>query len=388
MRIHQLIAAAAPGDAVTGQALAWQGLLRGWGAEGLVIAEHVHPAMEGRARRADRSAAELRSGDGLILHYSVWSRVVDDALAATGPLAVCYHNVTPGHLLRPWNPGLADACDRGRAALPRLAGRTVALIADSGFNARELAEAGLGEGPYVVPLLLDLPAAVPAPRAPGTPPSVVTVGRIVPNKRIEDVLRAFVLFRGRHAPSARLTLVGDDGGFATIRAALEDLAARIGGAGIRFALRASEAERDRVYATADAYLCMSEHEGFCAPLVEAAGARRPRGRARRGRRAPRDGRRGRALVVEHDLLPLAAEALTQVIASPQTRAGLARAARRAGALDPAVTAGRRGPRSAPVLDPVLGAARASACACRAGGAALRRRGQRRRRGSSRGAWPG
>ena len=52
--------------------------------------------MEGRARRADRSAAELRSGDGLILHYSVWSRVVDDALAATGPLAVCYHNVTRG----------------------------------------------------------------------------------------------------------------------------------------------------------------------------------------------------------------------------------------------------------------------------------------------------
>ena len=144
--------------------------------------------------------------------------------------------------------------------MPRLAGRTVALIADSGFNARELAEAGLGEA-HVVPLLLDLPPAVPAPRAPGAPPSVVTVGRIVPNKRIEDVLRAFVLFRGRHAPAARLTLVGDDGGFATYRAALEDLAARIGGAGIRFAGRVSEAERDRVYATADAYLCMSEHEG-------------------------------------------------------------------------------------------------------------------------------
>src|SRR5207342_2463499 len=78
MRIHQLIAAAAPGDAVTDQALAWQGILRAWGAEGLVIAEHVHPALEGAARRANRSAAELRQSDGLVLHYSVWSRVVDD----------------------------------------------------------------------------------------------------------------------------------------------------------------------------------------------------------------------------------------------------------------------------------------------------------------------
>jgi len=326
MLVHQLIAAAAPGDAVTDQALAWQGILRGWGAEGLVIAEHVHPALDGAARRADRSAAELRRADALVLHYSVWSRVVDDALAARAPLAVCYHNVTPGDLLRPWNTALADACDRGRAALPRLAGRATALIADSGFNARELAEAGLGEA-RVVPLVLDLPAAAPDARPVGSPPAILTVGRIVPNKRVEDVLRAFALYRGRHAPDATLTLVGSDDGFASYRAALDDLVARIRVGGVRFAGRVPGAERDRLYATADAYLCMSVHEGFCAPLVEALAHGVPV--VARAAAAVPETLGGAGVVVDPpDLLPLAAEALAEVVGSPATREALAAAASR------------------------------------------------------------
>ena len=333
MRVHQLIAAAAPGDAVTGQALAWQAILRDWGVEGLVIAEHVHPALAGATRRADRSAAELRDADGLVLHYSVWSRVVNDAMAASAPLALCYHNVTPGDLLRPWNPGLADACDRGRAALPRLAGRATALIADSGFNARELAEAGVGEA-SVVPLLLDLPAAAPAARPAGAPASILTVGRIVPNKRIEDVLRAFALYRGRHAPDATLTLVGSDEGFASYRAALEDLGARIGRGGVRFAGRVGEAERDRLYATADAYLCMSEHEGFCAPLVEALAHGVPV--VARAAAAVPEMLGGAGIVLDGpDLLPLASEALAEVVGGAETREALAAAAaRRLGELRP------------------------------------------------------
>jgi glycosyltransferase involved in cell wall biosynthesis len=326
MRVHQLIAAAAPGDAVTDQALAWQGILRGWGVEGLVIAEHVHPALEGATRRADRSGGDLQTADGLVLHYSVWSRVVEDALAARAPLAVCYHNVTPGDLLRPWNPGLADACDRGRAALPRLAGRAIALIADSGFNARERAEAGLGEA-HVVPLVLDLPAAAPGARPAGSPPAILTVGRIVPNKRIEDVLRAFALYRGRHAPDATLTLVGGDEGFASYRAALDDLVVRIGVGGVRFAGRVPAAERDRLYATGDAYLCMSEHEGFCAPLVEALAHGVPV--VARAAAAVPETLGGAGVVIDApDLLPLAAEALAEVVGSPATREGLAEAASR------------------------------------------------------------
>ncbi|HSJ73854.1 MAG TPA: hypothetical protein VK904_06015, partial [Miltoncostaeaceae bacterium] len=72
--MHQLIAAAAPGDAVTGQALAWQGILRGWGADGEIVAEHVHPQLEGTVRRLGARGGDLDGAEALVLHYSVWSR--------------------------------------------------------------------------------------------------------------------------------------------------------------------------------------------------------------------------------------------------------------------------------------------------------------------------
>lgn len=96
-RLHQVIAAATPGDAVTGQALRWRDRLRAWGCASEIVAEHVHPALEGDVLRLDRAGGgALAAADGILIHYSIWSRVVEAALAAAAPLGVIYHNVTPG----------------------------------------------------------------------------------------------------------------------------------------------------------------------------------------------------------------------------------------------------------------------------------------------------
>ena len=326
MRIHQVIAAAAPGDAVTTQALAWRDHLHSWGVEGEVVAEHVHPTLARTVSRIPRGGASLTGADGLVLHYSVWSAAVETALASGLPLALCYHNVTPGPMLRAWNQELADACDRARAGLARLAGRIDTLVAVSAYNAADLRAAGLGEA-SVVPLLLDLPEAPPEPRPAGTPPSVISVGRIVPNKRLDDVVRAFALYRERHAPAATLTLVGSDDGFTGYRRALEDLVRRVDVGGVRFTGRVSDAVRDVVYSRADAYLCMSEHEGFCAPLVEALGRGVPVV-ARAAAAVPETLGGAGVLVDEPDVLPVTSEALHAVVSDEPTRAGLAGAAAR------------------------------------------------------------
>jgi glycosyltransferase involved in cell wall biosynthesis len=349
VRVHQLIAAAAPGDAVTGQALAWREALRGWGADGRVIAEHVHPDLDGVVERLGSRAGDLDDAGALVLHYSVWSRAVEVALASDAPLGVCYHNVTPGSLIRAYNPGLAHDCDRARAELPRLRGRTRALVADSSFNALELREAGVGDA-RVVPLVLDLPATAAPVRPAGSPPAILSVGRIVPNKRLDDAVRAFALYRAHRAPGATLTLVGSDGGFEGYRRALENLVAAIGVGGVRFAGRVSEAERDRLYARADAYLCTSEHEGFCAPLVEALSRGVPVVARRAG--AVPETLGGAGLVLDGpDLLPLAAEALHEVVSDPRTRAGLAAAAaRRHAELRPAAIVPRLRAALAPLIE--------------------------------------
>jgi glycosyltransferase involved in cell wall biosynthesis len=342
--VIQAIAAASPGDAVTDQALAWQRLLAAHGHAGEIVAEHVHPALGDRVRRLDARGDALAAGP-LILHWSVWSSTIDAALRAPGPLAVCYHNVTPAALLRDANPELAAACSRARDALPRLSGRVRAAIADSAFNAADLARFGLEA--TVVPLLLETGPPSRVRRADLNAPRILHVGRIAPNKRIEDVIGAFLLYRTHRAPRARLTLVGSDSGFERYRVALGRYVERLGAEGVSFTGHVDDRTRDRHYEQADAYLCMSVHEGFCAPLVEAMAHSVPIV-ARRAAAVPETlGTAG--LLVDGDLA-LAAEALHEVVTSPATREALgAAAAARLADLTPE----RIAPRLLDALAPVL-----------------------------------
>ncbi|HMN99014.1 MAG TPA: glycosyltransferase [Miltoncostaeaceae bacterium] len=331
--LHQVISSASPADAVTGQALAWRERFRGWGVGGEVIAEHVHPTLARRVVRLDGGGRALLDNGPLLLRYSIWSGAVEAALAAAGPLAVVYHNVTPGDLLREVNPEVADLCDRGRRGLRRLAGRASVLVADSSFNASELAAAGLGDA-HVVPLLLELE------RNDGTAPShdperplVLSVGRIVPSKRLEDAVGAFALFQRERAPGARLVLAGSDDGFERYGQALPRLARDLGARDVRLTGRITDDERDALYRAASAYLCTSVHEGFCAPLVEALAAGVPV--VARARAAVPETLGAAGLLIPDDDLAVFAEALHEVVASEPLRATLrARAAARLAELAP------------------------------------------------------
>jgi glycosyltransferase involved in cell wall biosynthesis len=321
--VHQLLSSVAPGDAVTGQAFAWQALLRDWGHRSEVVAEHVHPELEGRAVRLDRAGRLLDDGN-VILRYSVWSKTIDVALSAPGRLGLVYHNITPGELLRDYHPTLADLCDRGRRALTRFHDAFDVVIADSTFNAADLAHAGV-EGATVIPLLLDLPDHAERRDEPSSPPLVLSVGRLAPNKRLEDVIKAFALFQRHRAPSASLVLVGTNVGD-TYRPALEHLVSQIGVKRVSFTGPISSRARDSWYRRADAYLAMSVHEGFCAPLLEALAHGVPVVARRAG--AVPETLGGAGLVLEDGDLALAAECLHELTTSRETRARLADAAER------------------------------------------------------------
>jgi glycosyltransferase involved in cell wall biosynthesis len=349
--VHQAVAAATPGDAVTGQALAWRGLLREWGHPSEIVSEFVHPDLAGEVVPLDTGGANLLAEGAVVLHYSIWSRVVEAVTALRVPLVLVYHNVTPGDLMRPANPELADLCDQARSRLARLRGTPDVLVADSSFNAADLREAGLGEA-TVVPLLLDLPNGSAPLREPKThEPVVLTVGRVAPNKRLEDVVKAFALYQRTHAPRASLAVVGADEGFAGYRDAVEGLAARIGALHVRFTGRIPEADLDGWYERADVYLGLSVHEGFCAPLVEALAHGLPV--VCRAAGAVPETVGGAGIVLEEGDLALFAEALHEVVSSPGTRQALAAAAeQRLAELRPEAVV----PRIRDALRPILGPA--------------------------------
>ena len=345
--IHQLLSAAAPHDATTEQALIWRRLLREWGYESEIVAESVHPELMGSVRMLDRGGRRLVRSGGVVLHYTIWSSAAEAALGTREQFGLCYHNITPGDLLREFNPSLAALCDRGRDALPDFRGRVSALIADSSFNAADLREAGLGDA-TVVPLGFELPPEVPR-RDPSPEPVVLSVGRIVPNKRLEDVIKAFALYQRRHAPRASLVLVGPYQGFESYRQALDLLVFRARARRVFFTGQISLAARDAWYRRADVYLSMSVHEGFCVPLIESLAHGVPVVANDAGAMPETLG--GAGLVVDGSDLALVAEALHELTSSRSTRDVLADAADvRLAELQPEALAPRIRSALSPLLD--------------------------------------
>ena len=319
--LHQFIAAAAPHDAVTSQAIALQDELRDRGIASAVVAEHVHPAMADRVHRLDRY--RVPRGPAL-LRYSIWSKAAQAALDHHTRLGVVYHNITPAELVGPANRAVAAQCTRARRELPRIVRRSHMMVADSTFNAMEL-EAEGAEDVQVIPLLLDLPRQE-LPR-PVSSMNVLFVGRIAPNKRIEDLIDTAIMM-GRHIRGdVHFRIIGSPAAFPGYQEALLKRVRRYGvEATVSFLGELDDAGRDREFADAGAYLSMSEHEGFCVPILEAMAHGVPV--VARDAGAVRETAGGGALLVPSRDPLVAAAVVARALTDEGVRSGLAQSARR------------------------------------------------------------
>lgn len=274
--VHQVLPVLAGADAVGGHTVRARDAFRAAGFRSEIFAEVVHDDARGEARPVDH-LDRLGPADLLLYQCSTGTELTSRLLARPEPLAVQYHNITPASWFERWEPEAARNMRRARTDLARLAARTALAIADSSFNAAELAEAGFPPA-VVVPPIVDL-GAVAARPDPGTAAALrrartgahwLFVGRLAPNKCQHDLIAALAAARGLGLdPGARLTLVGSTTS-EPYRDALEALADDLGVAGaVTLTDRIGTAELAAYWADADVFVCLSEHEGFCVPVVEA-----------------------------------------------------------------------------------------------------------------------
>jgi len=271
-RAHQVLGALHPGDAVGREALAIRAHLRAAGYDSEIFAGFVDPRLGGEARPLGEHSASDGAEAACVYHFSPGSPAGRVALDARGPLAVVYHNVTPARFFAGWSDESARLAARAEGELRELAGRAVRGLAKSAFSRRDLDAAGFAAS-----------AVMPFVHEPGPPPTrsvvferlfadgrrhVLTVGRLAPNKRIEDVLRAFALLQRGPVPRSRLLVVGDDGLHAYADA-LRDLARSLRLRDVVFCGWVDDDELRSAYALADVLVSLSEHEGYGVPLVEA-----------------------------------------------------------------------------------------------------------------------
>jgi glycosyltransferase involved in cell wall biosynthesis len=274
VRVHQLLAALSYGDAIGNEALAIQRQLRAAGHDSDIFAEIVHPRVAHLARPL-WEYREVSSPDTVcVFHFSIGSAAGRLIHHAPDRLVVVYHNITPAHFFLGFHPHLAGLCHHGRRELAAFAPRAELGLGDSEFNRRELEEAGFART-AVLPIVLDLslydrpPSPVVRRLYDDGRTNVLFVGRIIPNKRVDDVIRSFAVFQKWLQPRSRLLLVGDHRGFERYLDRLQELVRELRVDEVVFTGHVDDDELYAYYRVADAFLCLSEHEGFCVPLQEA-----------------------------------------------------------------------------------------------------------------------
>lgn len=272
--IHQLSVSAAYGDAIGGEVFTVRDALRESGYDSDVFVELVDARMAGEVRPY-QEYREVSSPDNVVLlHFSLGSKVSALAGEIADRLVLIYHNITPAEWFAPYALGIARECQRGRLELAALAGRTRMALGDSEYNRRELEALGF-ENTGVLPLIVDMsrldgPAdPMVASRFDDGRTNLLFVGRCVPNKTIEDLLRCFAYYRRFIDHRSRLLIVGEYRSFVLYFDALQELASDLGLDEVYFTGHVSQAELNAYYRIADCFVCASEHEGFCVPVFEA-----------------------------------------------------------------------------------------------------------------------
>jgi glycosyltransferase involved in cell wall biosynthesis len=278
MIVHQWLPAAHRGDAIGDSARQVRTLLRAMGHQSDIFALTIDDDMRG----AVRSFAEpdATRGDLTIFHFAVPSPMSAAFAALPRGRVLQYHNVTPAHFFAPYDPGIFRIAALGRQELATLAGATDLALGDSDYNRRELAELGFRRT-GVLPIAVDTGRLLDAPPHPAIEEilrdgltNFLFVGRIAPNKRIEDIIRLAEQFKRYIDAQYRFVFVGRTDAVPRYYAAVRALIARYQMLPERFLFPGvvSDWELAAYYRTASVYISMSEHEGFCVPLVEAMAA--------------------------------------------------------------------------------------------------------------------
>lgn len=272
--IHQVLATLGYGDAIGHEVLGIQRALRSAGHESEIFVETADPRLEDRTVDYRELPDASHPDNVLIHHFSIGSRASRIAYALPERMVLVYHNITPPEYFVDVHPLLVQFCFLGRRELALYANRCDLGLGDSEFNRQELEAIGFTPT-GVLPVVPDFshlsgaPNYMHAGRFDDDWINLMFVGRTIPNKRLEDVIRWFHAYKRWFNPRSRLLFVGSQGGFERYLAMLTQLIAQLGATDVHFLGHVTNEELIAYYEIADVLLCASEHEGFCVPLVEA-----------------------------------------------------------------------------------------------------------------------
>lgn len=275
-RVIQLVSSLNFGDAVGNEVVAFKRTLQEYGYTTEIYANHIHKKIAPGTAKLYSDMPKLTEHDLVIYHFASECNISEDLKKFPCKVILRYHNVTPPDFFRGYDGNAERATTNGLEQVRKMRPYIDFCLPVSKFNMEDLRAMGYDCPMEVLPILIRFDDYAQEPdqsvidkySADGRT-NVLFVGRMAPNKKVEDVVSAFAAYQEKYDKTARLFLVGsfqeEDKYYQKLRKHIRKLGVRdvIFPGHIAFPAILS------YYRVADVFLCMSEHEGFCVPLVEA-----------------------------------------------------------------------------------------------------------------------
>jgi glycosyltransferase involved in cell wall biosynthesis len=274
MRIDQLLPAFHFGDAIGDTALHMKSFFLSRGYQSEIYCLTRDEELAENCRLFDEFP-EPSSTDITLFHFALPSPLTQAYVSLPSRKALIYHNITPSLFFEEFSSEMARITTLGRDELKTLVAHVNLALADSEFNRQELVEMGFAHTD-VLPLFIDF-EKYQKPEDRFTydfykdgRANILFTGRIVPNKKIEDLIKVVFYYKKYISPLIRLIVVGKTTSLPKYYQSLVRLADEfyLKPEEICFTGHIPDEEMFALYKAADVFLSLSEHEGFCLPLIE------------------------------------------------------------------------------------------------------------------------
>ena len=269
--IHQVVPILAPRDAVGNEVLNIRNTLRESGYDSEIFVETVHPEMSSECKNYLSNKNHLNA-DLIIYHHAIGSKLADDLMNSSEKLVLFYHNITPEKYFEGVNEDIIKSIQVGREQLRKLKEQTILAISHSQFSSDELKSNGYSKI-ITIPFLIDFdnykgPQNEKLIKKFGKSINILFVGRVVPHKRIENLLKVFAYYNFCINPNSNLLLVGNHIGSEKYYQWLRDIEKKSKLPNVHFVTKSDNVDLATYYQLAHVFVTMSEHEGFGVPLLE------------------------------------------------------------------------------------------------------------------------
>lgn len=276
MQIHQVVVTLSYGDGVSNDALAIYNILKRNGFETDIYTFEVDPRVQCNDCKIIDETVNFAENDVIIYHLCTGTVINEWFSRWKGKKIVRYHNITPPE----WFEGIDDACYQfcmeGLKEVQKMAACVEYCLPVSEFNLRDLEKMGYQCEMDVLPIIVPfdeyanhIANDIVKQYMNDGYTNVIFSGRIVPNKCQQDVMTAFAYYQKAYNQKSRLFLVGgyseENEFYKTLLKMRDELEVE----NVVFTNHVSKEELISYYKLSDVFLCMSEHEGFCIPLIEA-----------------------------------------------------------------------------------------------------------------------